>query len=69
MKCDHMGRGLPIIGYDTSSSAHDLSVICEACSDEHGDGGGSPIYDGDEWGGPIPACSHCGEALSGLVQS
>lgn len=52
-----------IIGYDTSSSAYDLSVICAECSDEHGDEGGSPLYEDDEWGGPLPRCSHCGCAL------
>ena len=57
-----------IIGYDTSESAYDLSVICDECSEEHGDGGGSAVYEGDEWGGPLPCCSVCGRELSELVE-
>lgn len=52
-----------IIGYDTSSSIHDLSVVCADCADYHGDGGGSALYEGEEWGGCAPSCSHCGETL------
>lgn len=57
-----------IVGYDTSAAAHDLSAICAACSDEHGDGGGTPLYAGDEWGGPLPDCSHCGQVLADLTE-
>jgi len=32
-----------IIGYDTSASAYDLSVVCAECADKHGDGGGSAV--------------------------
>lgn len=56
-----------IIGYDTSKSAYDLSVICEECSDHVGDGGGSLIYEGDEWGGTTPKCTECDFPLEGLV--
>lgn len=57
---------LKIIGYDTSRSAYDLSVICEDCADSVGDGGGSPIYEGDIWGGITPKCSECNSELEGL---
>ena len=58
-----------IIGYDTSQDAYDLSVICEDCSDHVGDMGGSPIYEGDEWGGIAPKCSECNYYLEGLICS
>ena len=56
------------IGYDTSEDAYTLSVICEECSDEHGDGGGAAMYAGEEWGGPLPTCTHCGCILEQLIE-
>lgn len=56
-----------IIGYDTSEDAYDLSVLCAECSDQHGDEHGTPLYAGDEWGGEMPRCKHCGAELEGLT--
>lgn len=53
-----------LIGYDTSADMHNLSVICAECADTEGDGGGAPIYRGEEWGAhEAPRCARCGADL------
>ena len=51
-----------LLGYDTSESAQDLSVLCADCG-EHGDG--TEIFAGDTWGGyDLPRCEDCGRELA-----
>lgn len=57
-----------ILGYDTSESAYDLSVICFPCSEENGDRHGSILYVGDDWGGPLPRCEVCGDVMDELTE-
>jgi hypothetical protein len=54
-----------IIGYDTSESASDLSIVCSDCHQESD--GGEILHEGDEWGGIVPDCSRCGGAIIGLT--
>lgn len=62
-----MGANEPV-GYDTSTSAFELSAICAECSDDYGDDGGTALYAGEEWGGPLPECRICRRVLSDLVE-
>lgn len=55
---------LAMVGFDTSSDMNNLSILCPDCGGpEHG----SPLYEGDEWGGDVPDCESCGAAIHGLV--
>lgn len=52
------------VGLDTSPDMHTVIVVCAQCqlpTDR-----GAALYPGDEWGGPLPACSRCGCVLDGL---
>jgi hypothetical protein len=58
-----------IVGVDTSEDMHHLSIVCPSCY-EAGEIGseGVELYEGEEWGGPVPDCAVCGAEIHGLVE-
>jgi hypothetical protein len=58
-----------VVGIDTSEDMYDLSIVCASCY-EAGEIGseGSELYEGDEWGGPVPECTVCGGEIRGLCE-
>lgn len=52
-----------VIGYDTSTDMHTLSVLCADCGDPSD---GPALYVGDEWGCYLDShcCEACGRDLS-----
>ena len=57
------------IAYDQSRTMHDLAIVCAACARKTASKDlGNEIYEGEEWGGPIPHCERCGCEIEGLME-
>jgi hypothetical protein len=58
-----------IVAYDMSTSAYDLRLVCATCGDAGESAPGAPaLYEGEEWGGPVPPCEVCGCQIDGLEE-
>lgn len=58
-----------IVAYDMSTGPWDLHLVCADCGDEgHADPGAPALYEGEEWGGTVPACDVCGADIAGLKE-
>lgn len=63
---DAIERLLEPIAYDISPGPWDTAntVRCAQCADVVGDGDGSPVWAGDEWGAhSYPECDRCGTTV------
>ena len=53
-----------VVAYDISEDKDNLALLCPDCGSPED---GSLLFEGEEWGGPVPLCNACGREIEGLV--